>query len=74
MKRIIKYVLLAYMLVTIPYWGCKKEVSVLIPSLSTLPVIDVNTNSAKSGGEITDDGGGSISSKGLVWSKYWISL
>ena len=41
----------------------------ILPStLTTLSVSDITETSAKSGGNITDDGGGEINSKGLVWS------
>ncbi len=46
-------------------WGCKKEDP---PTLSTLEVTEITGNSAKSGGNITDDGGASVTSRGIVWS------
>ncbi len=46
----------------------EEEKKIELPSISTLPVTDITTSSAKSGGIITNDGGGVISSKGLVWS------
>ena len=47
--------------------GCKKEDPAGLPSLVTLPVRDISSSLAKSGGDITDDGGTEIESRGLVW-------
>ena len=41
---------------------------ILPPALTTLPVSDITQTSAKSGGNITDDGGGEITARGIVWS------
>lgn len=49
-------------------WGCKKEEPVKLATLSTLSVTDITKNTAKSGGNITNDGGGEITSRGVVWS------
>lgn len=39
-----------------------------LPSMTTLPVFSITENSAVSGGNITSDGNGSITAKGVVWS------
>jgi len=46
--------------------GCEEKID--LPSISTLPVTDITSTSAKSGGNITDDGNGAITSRGIVWS------
>ncbi len=38
------------------------------PTLTTLAVTDITETSAKSGGSITDDGGGEITARGVIWS------
>lgn len=49
--------------------ACKKNrVKVTIPLLSTSAISDTTGTSAKSGGTIVSDGGGLITSKGVVWS------
>jgi uncharacterized protein (TIGR02145 family) len=50
--------------------GCveQDEEPIRLPSLVTLALSEISVNSAKSGGNVTNDGGGSISAKGLVWS------
>lgn len=48
--------------------SCKKEGSNKTPTVKTLPVIEISSTTAKSGGDITDDGGSDINSKGIVWS------
>lgn len=47
--------------------SCEKEDPVELPTLSTLSVSEITGTTAKSGGNITDDGGGEINSRGLVW-------
>ena len=42
--------------------------SVVLPVLSTTAITDITFNSAASGGSITNDGGGTISTRGIVWS------
>ncbi len=49
-------------------WGCEKEEPVRQATLSTLSVNNITTNTAQSGGNITSDGGGAITSRGVVWS------
>jgi hypothetical protein len=39
-----------------------------IPSLSTVPISNVATNSAESGGNITSDGGSAINARGICWA------
>ena len=41
---------------------------VTLPSVSTAPVTNVTTNSATSGGTVTDDGGAFVSARGVCWS------
>lgn len=40
---------------------------VVPPTITTNPIFDTASTSAKSGGNITDDGGSSITSRGIVW-------
>jgi len=49
--------------------NCKKEKPEVPPTLTTLDVNNITWVSALSGGEITNDGGGEIFSRGVVWSK-----
>jgi uncharacterized protein (TIGR02145 family) len=46
--------------------GCKKEY--VTPSLRTANVHSITSSSARSGGEITDNGGVEITAKGICWS------
>jgi len=39
-----------------------------VPVLSTLAVTEITANTAKSGGNVTNNGGTDITSKGIVWS------
>ena len=47
--------------------NCDKEEPVKEATLSTLSVTNITTNTAQSGGNITSDGGGDITSRGVVW-------
>ena len=42
--------------------------AILLPTLSTISISDITISSAISGGTITNDGGGSITARGVVWS------
>lgn len=42
--------------------------AIVIPTLSTTAVTSITTNSAISGGTITNDGGGAVTARGVVWS------
>jgi hypothetical protein len=48
-------------------WSCKKEDPVVPPEVSTIAITEITTTSAKSGGNVISDGGGSITARGLVW-------
>jgi hypothetical protein len=49
-------------------FGCRKDDPLELPVLSTLPVTEISINSAKSGGNITADGGAPVTARGVVWS------
>jgi uncharacterized protein (TIGR02145 family) len=42
--------------------------SIVLPILSTTAIADITFNSAASGGSVTNDGGGTITARGIVWS------
>lgn len=42
--------------------------AIQLPVLTTLAISNITDNSASSGGNITSDGGGSITARGVVWS------
>lgn len=52
--------------------GCKKEEkeepTLLIPTLTTSSVSSITQTSANSGGNISNDGGASVTSRGVCWS------
>jgi len=50
--------------------GCEKEeATISIPTISSLTITEITHNTALSGGTITTDGGSTINSKGVCWSK-----
>jgi uncharacterized protein (TIGR02145 family) len=42
--------------------------AILIPTLTTSDISEVTTTTAKSGGNITSDGGGEVTARGVCWS------
>ena len=48
--------------------GCKKETIVQMPVLTSTSVSNITQTSATSGGTISSDGGGSITTRGVCWS------
>ncbi len=68
MKRNLLFVITGiFLLFAVIQISCKKEDSPEKPTLTTLPVSEISETTAKSGGNITDDGGSEINSKGIVW-------
>jgi hypothetical protein len=54
-------------------FGCKKEYSDIekyfeLPKIEILPITEITAYSAKSGGNVIDDGGASVTVRGIVWS------
>jgi uncharacterized protein (TIGR02145 family) len=48
--------------------SCNKEVVVQVPILSTSEIVEITPTSAICGGNITNDGGAAITSRGVCWS------
>jgi len=46
--------------------GCKEDP--IIPTVTTMSVSDITTTAAKSGGNITSDGGAEVTARGVCWS------
>ena len=53
-------------------YGNEKEFTTLpdvtVPTVSTAPITNITTNSATSGGTVTNDGGAFVSARGVCWS------
>jgi len=56
------------LLLTLPY-SCKKDPPKVIPLITTTTVLNTTSTSATSGGTIINDGGVSITARGVCWSK-----
>lgn len=48
--------------------NCKKEGEKNVPYLTTTEVTDISQTTATSGGNITDDGGATVTARGVCWS------
>ncbi|MFO8022781.1 MAG: fibrobacter succinogenes major paralogous domain-containing protein [Perlabentimonas sp.] len=48
--------------------SCEKENEISVPVLTTAEVTEITQSTAISGGNITDNGGGTVTSRGVCWS------
>jgi len=67
MKKIVIFIVYL-LLVTISCHKEDTEDSTTIPTITTLDVTEITATTATSGGDISDDGGEKITSKGVCWS------
>jgi uncharacterized protein (TIGR02145 family) len=65
MKQI--FILLVSFLTISFFSGCTKEELARIPDILTTPVTDIKVASMTSGGNITSDGGATVTSRGVCW-------
>jgi hypothetical protein len=69
MKKIIEKYLIFIVILTLNFLiGCQKEKKVISPVLTTSSVSSITANSAVSGGNVTDDGGATVITRGVCWS------
>ena len=59
-------VLLAAVIILIT-WGCREDDPATPPSVTTSGVSDIGSETAVSGGEVVNDGGAPVTSRGVVW-------
>ncbi len=48
--------------------GCKKEVPIVLPTLTTSTVSNITTTDATCGGNVTTDGGAAVTARGVCWN------
>lgn len=68
MKSIILKTRITAFALIVLIFSCKKEIPPKPPTISTQDVTEILTYSAKSGGNIDDDGGAAITARGVCWS------
>lgn len=56
-----------FIAIVILHYSCKKEEPAKLPLLSTTPVTNITATNATSGGNITSDGGATITASGVCW-------
>ena len=60
---------LSILLLTIsPFFGCTREEPAKLALVSTIPVTNITTTTATSGGDITSNGGAEILANGVCWN------
>jgi uncharacterized protein (TIGR02145 family) len=65
MKKVFNFLSAVSLLIVFAlFYGCKKDE---IPTLTTTAISGITTNSASSGGNITDDGGADVTARGVCW-------
>jgi len=68
MKKVgLKFLVFAALAVAAVFTSCEEEVKVKVPELTTTEVSEFTTITAKSGGNITDDGGAEVTARGVCW-------
>jgi uncharacterized protein (TIGR02145 family) len=68
-KKFCSYSLLLEALVLILAFGCRKEVNVTAPEISTSPFTNITATSFVSGGNVISDGHSAILARGVCWSR-----
>src|SRR5262245_3249280 len=60
----------ALVLAITSFYACKKENDVIVvpPQVSTAGITAITETGAVGGGEVTSDGGGAVSARGVCWS------
>lgn len=61
------FLFLSFLTVTL-FYGCQKEERAGMPVISTTAVTEISEVSMTSGGNITSDGGSTVTSRGIYWS------
>jgi uncharacterized protein (TIGR02145 family) len=67
MKYILKIIGLFLLILSIILFNSCKKDNPIVPTISTADVTGISTNNAVSGGNVTDDGGSAVISKGVCW-------
>ena len=49
-------------------WDCKKVPIKVAPTVTLTPITNITYNSATTGGDVTSDGGASVTAKGVCWA------
>jgi uncharacterized protein (TIGR02145 family) len=65
MIKITRLSVLGFLIISAILYSCRKEE---IPAVTTADITSITTTSAKSGGNITSDGGAKITSRGVCWN------
>ena len=65
--RRIKYYITGLVIFILIITACKKDEKIELPVVSTVTASNIGSTTALSGGEITQDGGGMITARGIVW-------
>jgi len=66
-KVVLNFLVIAALTVSAALTSCEEEVKVKAPELTTTEVTEFTENTAKSGGNITDDGGAEVTTRGVCW-------
>lgn len=67
MKKVVYFSVITMLFISIIFstYSCKEDPG--LPSVSTSAVTDISRTAASSGGNVTDDGGAAVTSRGVCW-------
>ena len=66
-QKISQIAILLSVIIIILY-SCKKDDSAQLPTIATISISNINQSSATSGGNISSDGGATVTARGVCWS------
>ena len=70
-KKILLIIFFAVLLLLWVFQGCRKEeeIPLEVPEVTTSAISEITSLTAKSGGEVTSDGGTAVTARGVVWGQ-----
>ena len=66
-KNLVQTLLIQVLIICTLLTSCKKEEKATLPTVKTVEISHLSTNSAKAGGNISSDGGATITARGVCW-------
>ncbi|MDO8898635.1 MAG: hypothetical protein Q7V19_13380, partial [Bacteroidales bacterium] len=67
-KKNLIYIMTLFGVMLFIIGSCKKEDKVVLPTVTTTQATQITATGAISGGTVTDNGGASVTARGVCWS------
>jgi len=70
MKELLRfsYLTVLFFCGTVFFFSCEKEQEPVVPTVTTNSITDITLTTASSGGNVTSDGGATVTARGVCWS------